>query len=79
MIGMVLGELGFERSLACCGECKWIQVRWGGKILEAVDLVGCGKGDMVLLLSGDAARKIAMGCPGDWAAVAVLPGSGNNG
>lgn len=79
MIGTVIGEITFEKSLASMREHRWVQVRAGAQVLEAVDLVGSEKGEMVLLLSGKTAQRFCMGCPGDWAAAAVLSGAGNNG
>ena len=79
MIGTVIGEIALEKGLVPCTEHRWVQVRTDVELLEAVDLAGCQKGDRVLLLTGKTARKISMGCPGDWAAAAVLGSPGNNG
>lgn len=74
MIGIVLGELALVRGSAPVLERRWVQVRAGEQTLPAVDLAGCAKGDVVLLVTGPAARIVAMGCPGDWAVAAVLRG-----
>lgn len=79
MIGTVLGELRLEKSVDACREHRWVQVRVDTQIYEAVDLVGCQKGECVMLLSGPTAQRISMGCPGDWGVAAVLPGTGISG
>ena len=79
MIGIVLGELRLSRGPEPVREKRWVLVKTETGILEAVDLTGCQKGEQVLLLTGKAARTIAMDCPGDWAAAAVAAAQGQNG
>ena len=79
MIGTVLGELKLEKAPQSLMTWRWIQVRAEGQVLEAVDLAGSRPGEQVLLISGDAAGMYTMGCPGAWAAAAVLAQPGNNG
>lgn len=79
MIGIILGELPVSRGPGAVTERRWVQVKTEAGALEAVDLTGARKGDTVLLLTGETARKIAMDCPGDWAVAAVVEPQGKNG
>ena len=79
MIGTVLGTLCPSGGLQQIREQRWVQVSAGGMMLAAADLAGCKKGDTVLVLSGDAAGRLCMGCCCDWAVAAVLGETGNNG
>lgn len=77
MIGTVLGTLCPSGGLQQVLEMRWVQVSAGGMMLAAVDMAGCKKGDTVLLLSGEAAGRVCMGCSCDWAVAAVLRETGN--
>ncbi len=79
MIGTVLGELSLSRGPEAVRTHRWVQVEIGGRLLTAMDLADARKGELVLVLSGEAARTIAMDCPGDWAVTAVVAPQGNNG
>ncbi len=79
MIGTVLSGLKMEKTIPGCQGYRWIAAKAQEKTVEAVDLVGCKEGQRVLILPGAEARCLEMGCPGEYAAVAVFAEAGNNG
>ena len=79
MTGTVTGILPLSRTHPICAEYRWVRVRVGQETVSAVDPVGCEAGERVLLVSGDAAQRFCMGCPGDLCVAGVLEESGNNG
>ncbi|MBR2047290.1 MAG: hypothetical protein IJ960_01700 [Oscillospiraceae bacterium] len=79
MIGLILSTLEPERAAPGWQGQPWVLVRGQGETVEAVDLVGCRIGERVLVVSGQAAGKLSMGCAADHAVAAVLKDPGNNG
>lgn len=78
MIGLIISTLEPERTAPGWHDHPWVLVRGQGNTIEAVDLVGCRVGERVLVVSGEAAGKLCMGCAADHAVTAVLLDPGKN-
>ena len=72
MIGTVLGPLRVRSTLPGAEQLRWVQIRCGGQIIEAADLVGAAPGDRVLVCRGDAAARMVPESPADAAVTAIL-------
>ena len=71
-IGTVTGPLKTGRTLDSLEALRFVQVDTLTGSVVAADLAGAGKGDRVLLATGEAALRCCMGAPVDAAVVAVL-------
>ena len=78
MIGTILGELPMGRMVSNITGSTWVQVQSQGQVVEAIDLVGCHKGERVLVISGHAVEMACQGCPAEYAVAAVLSDNGNS-
>ena len=78
MIGTILGTLPFGRTVSNLTGSTWVQVQSQGQMVEAMDLVGCRKGERVLVISGAAVKMACQGCPAEYAVAAVLSDNGNS-
>lgn len=79
MIGTILGTLPLGRTVSNLTGSTWVQVQSQGQVVEAIDLVGCRKGERVLVISGHAVELACQGCAAEYAVAAVLSSDGNNG
>ena len=75
-IGTVTGSVWATRKAPCLQGQTFLVVNTLGGILVAVDYVGAGTGDKVLLVTGTAASKFSMEAPVDAAIVAILDPEG---
>lgn len=71
-IGTVTGSVWATRKAACLQGQTFLVVNTLGGVLVAVDQVGAGIGDKVLLVTGSAAARFSMEAPVDAAIVAIL-------
>jgi len=71
-IGTVTGSVWATRKAACLQGQTFLVVNTLGGVLVAVDQVGAGIGDKVLLVTGDPASRFSMEAPVDAAIVAIL-------
>lgn len=76
-IGTVTGSVWATRKAPCLQGQTFLVVNTLGGVLVAVDYVGAGTGDKVLLVTGTAATKFSMEAPVDAAIVAILDPEGN--
>lgn len=76
-IGTVTGSVWATRKAPCLQGQTFLVVNTLGGVLVAVDYVGAGTGDKVLLVTGTAAAKFSMEAPVDAAIVAILDPEGN--
>lgn len=75
-IGTVTGSVWATRKAPCLQGQTFLIVNTLGGILVAVDYVGAGTGDKVLLVTGAAATKFSMEAPVDAAIVAIIDPEG---
>ena len=78
LIGTILGKLPMGRMISNISGSTWVQVQSQGQVVEAIDLVGCRKGERVLVISGHAVEMACQGCPAEYAVAAVLSDNGNS-
>ena len=78
LIGTILGKLPMGRMISNISGSTWVQVQSQGQVVEAIDLVGCRKGERVLVISGAAVTMACQGCPAEYAVAAVLSDNGNS-
>ena len=78
LIGTILGKLPMGRMISNISGSEWVQVQSQGQVVEAIDLVGCRKGERVLVISGAAVTMACQGCPAEYAVAAVLSDNGNS-
>lgn len=71
-IGTVTGSVWATRKAECLGGQTFLVVNTLSGVVVAVDHVGAGTGDKVLLVTGSAAAKFSMEAPVDAAVVAIL-------
>ena len=71
-IGTVTGSVWATRKAQCLQGQTFLVVDTLRGIVVAVDHVGAGTGDKVLLVTGTAATKFSMEAPVDAAIVAIL-------
>ena len=71
-IGTVTGSVWATRKASCLMGQTFLLVDTGCGELVAADQVGAGKGDRVLLVTGDPAAKFSMEAPVDAAVVAII-------
>lgn len=71
-IGTVTGSVWATRKAACLQGQTFLVVNTLGGVLVAVDQVGAGIGDKVLLVTGEPASRFSMEAPVDAAIVAIL-------
>ena len=71
-IGTVTGSVWATRKAQCLAGQTFLVVSTLQGSLVAVDYVGAGTGDKVLLVTGTAAAKYSMEAPVDAAIVAIL-------
>lgn len=72
MIGVVTGSVWATRKAACLQGQTFLMVDTLKGVLVAVDQVGAGTGDKVLLVTGSSASKFSMEAPVDAAIVAII-------
>ena len=72
IIGTVTGSVWATRKAACLQGQTFLVVDTLRGVVVAVDHVGAGTGDKVLLITGTAATKFSMEAPVDAAIVAIL-------
>ena len=75
-IGTVTGSIWATRKAPCLQGQTFLVVNTLGGVLVAVDYVGAGTGDKVLLVTGTAATKLSMEAPVDAAIVAIIDPEG---
>lgn len=75
-IGTVTGSIWATRKAPCLQGQTFLVVNTLGGVLVAVDYVGAGAGDKVLLVTGTAATKFSMEAPVDAAIVAIIDPEG---
>lgn len=71
-IGTVTGSVWATRKAPCLAGQTFLVVNTLGGVVVAVDHVGAGTGDKVLLVTGSAAARFSMEAPVDAAVVAIL-------
>ena len=72
MTGIVVQELDPGRCPEAVGQWRWLRVRTTQGMIVAADGLNAAVGEQVLIVSGDAARSFALGCPGDWCVAGIL-------
>lgn len=72
MIGTVTGSIWATRKAACLQGQTFLVVDTLKGVFVAVDHVGAGTGDKVLLVTGSTAAKFSMDAPVDAAVVAIV-------
>ena len=72
MIGTVTGSVWATRKAACLQGQTFLMVDTLKGVIVAVDQVGAGTGDKVLLVTGSSAAKFSMEAPVDAAIVAIV-------
>lgn len=72
IIGTVTGSVWATRKAACLQGQTFLVVDTLRGVVVAVDHVGAGTGDKVLLITGTAATKFSMEAPVDAAIVAIV-------
>ena len=72
IIGTVTGSVWATRKAACLQGQTFLVVDTLRGVVVAVDHVGAGTGDKVLLVTGSAATKFSMDAPVDAAIVAII-------
>ena len=72
IIGTVTGSVWATRKAACLQGQTFLVVDTLRGVVVAVDHVGAGTGDKVLLITGTAATKFSMDAPVDAAIVAII-------
>jgi ethanolamine utilization protein EutN len=73
-IGTVTGSIWATRKASCLSGQTFLVVRTSGEDLVAVDQVGAGTGDRVLLVTGECAARYCMDAPMDAVVVAIIDG-----
>ena len=71
-IGTVTGSVWATRKAQCLSGQTFLVVQTLGGTVVAADHVGAGKGDRVLLVTGERAARFSMEAPVDAAVVAIL-------
>ena len=72
MIGVVTGSVWATRKASCLQGQTFLMVDTLKGVIVAVDQVGAGTGDKVLLVTGSSASKFSMEAPVDAAIVAII-------
>ena len=72
MIGVVTGSVWATRTASCLQGQTFLMVDTLKGLFVAVDQVGAGTGDKVLLVTGSSASKFSMEAPVDAAIVAIV-------
>lgn len=71
-IGTVTGSVWATRKAQCLSGQTFLVVQTLNGTVVAADHVGAGKGDRVLLVTGEPAARFSMEAPVDAAVVAIL-------
>ena len=71
-IGKVTGRVDMEKQAQCLRQETVLLVNLEGNDLAALDRVGAGPGDRVLLVMSHAAGRYSMEAPSDAVVVAVV-------
>ena len=71
-MGKVVGSIWATRKAACLQGQTFLAVKADGEEIVAVDQVGAGEGDRVLLATGTVASRYCMDAPVDAAIVAII-------
>ena len=71
-IGTVIGSVWATRKAGCLMGQTFLVVKADGEEIVAVDQVGAGEGDRVLLATGTVASRYCMDAPVDAAIVAIV-------
>ena len=71
-IGRVIGSVWATRKAQCLQGQTFLIVKSEGDEIVAVDQVGAGPGDRVLLVTGTVASRFCMDAPVDAAVVAIV-------
>ena len=71
-IGTVTGSVWATRKAQCLSGQTFLVVQTLAGTMVAADMVGAGKGDRVLVVTGSAAARFSMEAPTDAAIVAIL-------
>lgn len=71
-IGKVVGSIWATRKASCLQGQTFLVVKADGEEIVAVDQVGAGEGDRVLLATGTVASRYCMDAPVDAAIVAIV-------
>ena len=74
-IGTVTGSIWATRKTSCLSGQTFLVVRTSTEDLVAVDQVGAGPGDRVLLITGECAARYCMDAPVDAVVVAIVDGN----
>ena len=74
-IGTVIGSVWATRKSTCLAGQTFLVVRTNNEDLVATDQVGTGKGDQVLLITGECAARYCMDAPVDAVVVAIVDGT----
>ena len=73
-IGTVIGSVWATRKASCLSGQTFLIIRTEAEDLVAADQVGAGKGDRVLLITGQCAGRYCMDAPVDAVVVAIVDG-----
>lgn len=76
ILGTITGSVWATRKATCLQGQTFLVVDTLKGVVVAVDYVGAGKGDKVLLVTGTAAMKFSMDAPVDAAIVAIVDPEG---
>ncbi len=73
-IGTVTGSVWATRKAGCLAGQTFLVISTGTEELVAADQVGAGRGDRVLLVTGECALRYCMESPVDAVVVAIVDG-----
>ena len=71
-MGKVVGSIWATRKAECLQGQTFLVVKADGEEIVAVDQIGAGEGDRVLLATGTVASRYCMDAPVDAAIVAIV-------
>ena len=74
-IGTVTGAVWSSRKAVCLSGQTFLVVQTSEGEVVAADQVGAGKGDQVLLITGECAARYCMDAPVDAVVVAIVDGT----
>lgn len=77
-LGEITGRVWPERQVDGLAGRTLLQVRCDGETLVALDLIGVGMGNRVLVVTGLPAQQIAQNAPVDAVIIAIVRHDGSN-
>ncbi len=75
-IGRVLKELPLDRTMDGAQCCRFVRVECGSEVIAALDPVGTGVGEWVIVTCGEPAARLCPAVPIDAAIIAKYRNNG---